>query len=112
HMSRFRFRSGMPTSAITPERVWLRRRKCLQGLAVALPLMLAGCGADSGAEGPAPPVPRKPLAFTPNAAFSTGEARTSEHDATHYNNYYEFGTGKDDPAARSARFEPEPWTIE
>lgn len=32
--------------------------------------------------------------------------------ASTYNNFYEFGTGKDDPAANSGKFKPRPWTVE
>lgn len=45
------------------------------------------------------------------SAFSTDEAPNSYEDITTYNNYYEFGTGKDDPAANSQDFQARPWTI-
>ena len=44
--------------------------------------------------------------------FSTDEAPNSYDDVTTYNNYYEFGTGKDDPYRYSQDFEPRPWSIE
>ena len=37
---------------------------------------------------------------------------TSEEDATSYNNYYEFGTDKDEPKELARGFKPKPWTIE
>jgi len=43
--------------------------------------------------------------------FTLDEALTPEKDATTYNNFYEFGTGKGDPAANSANFKPAPWTM-
>jgi Oxidoreductase molybdopterin binding domain len=36
---------------------------------------------------------------------------TRYEDATSYNNFYEFGTGKDDPAAKAATLKPRPWTV-
>lgn len=39
------------------------------------------------------------------------EAITKESDATRYNNFYEFGTGKEDPARRSQNFDTRDWTI-
>ena len=43
--------------------------------------------------------------------FSTDEAPNSFEDITTYNNYYEFGTGKDDPYENAQDFKPRPWTI-
>jgi sulfoxide reductase catalytic subunit YedY len=40
-----------------------------------------------------------------------GESITPFRDATHYNNFYEFGTGKGDPAARAGSLQVEPWTV-
>jgi methionine sulfoxide reductase catalytic subunit len=46
------------------------------------------------------------------SAFSTGEDANSLEDVTTYNNYYEFGTRKDDPYRNAQDFEPQPWSIE
>ena len=46
-----------------------------------------------------------------NGNFSTDETPTSYDDVTTYNNYWEFGTAKDDPAKNSRDFEPHPWQI-
>jgi sulfoxide reductase catalytic subunit YedY len=43
--------------------------------------------------------------------LSTDEAPNSYDDITTYNNYYEFGTGKDDPVVYARDFETRPWTI-
>jgi sulfoxide reductase catalytic subunit YedY len=43
--------------------------------------------------------------------YSTAEPPTALHDVTHYNNYYEFGTGKDDPAANAQDFQTSPWHV-
>jgi sulfoxide reductase catalytic subunit YedY len=106
--------SDIRSSDITPETVYRRRRELLKGFAAA-PLLLAGCGQPNEAESAAPatPVPAQAeLAISKRGQFSTDEPQTTWQDATHYNNYYEFGTGKDDPANRSGRFEPAPWTGE
>ena len=102
------------SSEITPESVYLRRRALLKGLAF-MPALLAGCS-----DAVEPPVvaatgddlPGSKLVFTPNSAFSTKEPLTSSKDATHYNNYYEFGTDKADPAQTSSRFKAKPWSVE
>ena len=40
-----------------------------------------------------------------------GEAITPFKDATHYNNFYEFGTDKGDPAANAGSLKTEPWSV-
>ena len=44
-------------------------------------------------------------------AYGAGEKLTKYEDITTYNNYYEFGTDKSDPARYSSEFKPRPWTI-
>jgi len=43
--------------------------------------------------------------------YSTTEAVTPENDVTHYNNFYEFGTGKEDPAQNAGNFVTSPWSV-
>ncbi len=57
------------------------------------------------------PLPAKPV-FTRNARFSVDERVNSYEDITGYNNFYEFGLGKDDPKANSQRMRTRPWTVE
>jgi len=45
------------------------------------------------------------------SSFSTDEMPNSYEDITTYNNYYEFGTGKEDPSVYARDFQPRPWTI-
>jgi sulfoxide reductase catalytic subunit YedY len=56
--------------------------------------------------------PAQKLAAVRNAAFSTTEKQTSFEDATHYNNYYEFGTNKSDPAENAHTLRTRPWTVQ
>jgi methionine sulfoxide reductase catalytic subunit len=92
-------------SEITSESVYLDRRKLLQA---ALAAGVAGLGtswvepADATVTG---------LKFARNDKFSTDEAANSYEDITSYNNFYEFGIDKGDPAANSQRFAPQPWSI-
>jgi sulfoxide reductase catalytic subunit YedY len=51
------------------------------------------------------------LAARANPAFSTSEKQTPFKDATGYNNFYEFGTDKSDPAANAHTLRTRPWTI-
>jgi len=86
-------------SEITPREIYLNRRQWMAG-AAGLALAAALPGDLSAA----------PL----NAAkspFSTDEKKTSLEDVTSYNNYYEFGTGKNDPAAKAKSLKTSPWTV-
>jgi len=51
------------------------------------------------------------LAAKTNPAYATVERQTTYADATTYNNFYEFGTEKDDPARNAHTLRPRPWTI-
>ena len=59
-------------------------------------------------------VPERSRAKIPGIApseFSTDEAVNSYEDITTYNNFYEFGVGKDDPHRNAKDFQSRPWTI-
>ncbi len=45
------------------------------------------------------------------SAFSTSEEQTPFDDVTSYNNFYEFGTGKNDPASNAGSLKTRPWTV-
>jgi sulfoxide reductase catalytic subunit YedY len=87
-------------SEITPLDVYLDRRRLLAGLAGGM----LGLAAPSA-------LPASQLRFTKNTRFSTSEAANSLADITTYNNFYEFGTGKDDPARLAGSFRPAPWSV-
>jgi len=87
-------------SEITPESRYLSRRMLIAGM-VAAGVGLTAASADAA---PLPNV-RK------NAAVSTKETVNSSEDITTYNNFYEFGTDKTDPAERSGQFRPRPWSV-
>ncbi|MEO6076115.1 MAG: protein-methionine-sulfoxide reductase catalytic subunit MsrP [Dokdonella sp.] len=115
-MSRFRIPT-IPPSEITSEFVYRQRRQLLKGLALAAPVrLLVACGDKSGSNAKpiveAPPTFGQPLVAQANPTFVVGDPRTTAEDATHYNNYYEFGTEKSDPARNSAAFQPLPWSVE
>jgi methionine sulfoxide reductase catalytic subunit len=95
-----------PSAEITPEPVYRQRRALLQ-LAGALPLLaLAGC-AKAEQEAVAPVAASGPL-----DPFRSSEQQTRYEHATSYNNFYEFGTGKADPARHAHRLRPAPWSVE
>jgi sulfoxide reductase catalytic subunit YedY len=61
----------------------------------------------------APTKPNTGLKLPPynKTKYGVGEKLTRYEDVTSYNNYYEFGTGKDEPAVNSKLFKPTPWTL-
>jgi len=94
-------------SEITSEEIYLGRRQLLTaGLSAAA---LAGTGVGTAFAAAAPQL--APLPATRNAAMSISDAPNSYEDVTEYNNYYEFGTGKSDPARMSRNFKPTPWSV-
>ena len=108
-------RSDPPASAITPEPLYRRRREVLKLLGLGVAALGSGCRSEAAPEAPAPaaePIPGKALTIARRRDDAGGEAPTRYKDATHYNNYYEFGTGKGDPAENSGRFQPQPWNVE
>ena len=95
-------------SEITSKANYLDRRSFMQGG------LLAGASLIAGPASAAiiPEGRRAKLEGVQESAFSTDEKPNSYEDATTYNNYYEFGTGKSDPYRRAQTFEPRPWSIE
>ncbi|MFT9635754.1 protein-methionine-sulfoxide reductase catalytic subunit MsrP [Alcaligenes phenolicus] len=93
-------------SEITDESVWRARRRLLLQAPGALAL-----AASLPGRAQAVPVGQD-LSFTPSQRWKLDDMPTSESDVTSYNNFYEFGTGKEDPARHSGEFKTEPWTLQ
>ena len=92
-------------SEITPVELFRQRRRFLQGAAVAGAALVAH---------PLPAarlVPDQQLVEL-RGRYSTDEEQTPYKQVTTYNNFYEFGTNKGDPAANSGNFKPRPWNVE
>jgi sulfoxide reductase catalytic subunit YedY len=95
----------VPPSEITPREVWLNRRSLMAGMAGAI----AGA-AWPGASEAAPVI--EPLVAPRNPGFVPKDAATDRKLATSYNNFYEFGTDKADPARYAPGMKVRPWTVE
>ncbi len=95
--------SDIRSSEITPQRHYLRRRDVIAGLG-GLGLGAIGGGALTSAHA-------EKLVSTPSALSTTGEPLTPRKDVITYNNFYEFGTDKGDPAENSGAFKPRPWSV-
>ena len=96
--------SRPPSSLVTPQQVWTRRREFLHlGAAGALGLVAApqAAWALKGAA----------LTVAARKQMAGGEDLTPYKDITSYNNFYEFGTGKLDPALAAGVMKTRPWTV-
>lgn len=86
-------------SEVTPKQVYVNRRRFLASLPLA-GAALMGSRAWGGAKLTAAKSP-----------LSTSEKQTPYGDVTTYNNFYEFGTGKDEPAQRAHILKTSPWSV-
>ena len=92
-------------SEITPYDKFMSRRALLAG-SVGL-AALHSIGTAEAADAPA----GGDLKFTRNAELSVKDAPNSFKDISTYNNFYEFGTDKSDPAANAQAFKTQPWNV-
>jgi methionine sulfoxide reductase catalytic subunit len=107
--------ADIPSSEITDERVYLRRREFMRmagGLAMATGLapLMAACDDSAAAAGGAG-VGQAPLADVKPKVVSTDEQLNTFEQITSYNNFYEFGTGKNDPQRYGGSLKTSPWTV-
>ena len=82
-----RWSNDLTPADVTPRGAWMNRRQLMAGMTGAGLVALAG-----------------------GARAETLEPNTWE-EITSYNNFYEFGTGKDDPAAYAHLLKTEPWSV-
>ncbi len=90
---------NLPSSEITPKSLFLSRRTLLAGL--GLGSMIASL----------PKAQAAALSAAPKSPLSTTDAPTSKEIITTYNNFYEFGTGKEDPARNAHTLKTAPWSV-
>ena len=86
----FRWKNTLTDKDVTDEALFLNRRQLMTGAAAGAGLVAAG-GATASTDDELEP--------------------TSWDDITQYNNFYEFGTGKGDPAAYASALTTSPWTV-
>jgi sulfoxide reductase catalytic subunit YedY len=111
------------TSEITPEALYLRRREFIRNAAL-FTATSAGVGSgllwlmQGGRAEPKPPVAdggtdsgHPALEVARRGPYGTNEPQTPFRDVTTYNNFYEFGDDKSDPAERAGTLRTRPWTI-
>src|SRR5580692_4129483 len=98
-------------SDITPRDIYLNRRKFLYGMGLAGGLALAGKGLADLVSPSARAYASTKLQGMSGSPYSTSEKVTPEQVVTTYNNYYEFGTEKDQPSKNAQKFVTSPWSV-
>jgi methionine sulfoxide reductase catalytic subunit len=101
----------IPSSQITSRDKYLNRRRFLRG---AVAVGAAALGAERLADIVSPRIGAlagTKLETVKSPLTTTGEKLTSFQDITHYNNFYEFGVNKGDPAQNAGVLPTRPWTI-
>jgi sulfoxide reductase catalytic subunit YedY len=96
---------------VTPKDFYFNRRKFLEGMGLAGVAALAGRNLLNLAFPSENVDAATKFTGLTKSPFSTTEKETSSQDATHYNNFYEFGVDKDQPAKNSQNFRTSPWTV-
>lgn len=92
-----RYKSDIGWSEVTPRDVYMSRRQWMAGAAAV------GLGAIAS-----PAVAKIPV----NKTYSTNETPNSFEEITSYNNFYEFGTGKEDPKRYASALTTDPWSVQ
>ncbi len=103
--------SDITATEITRKELYLNRREFIKGATFAVTSAAAGIalfGCDSQA---APTVQGAKLGGISKSKFSTDEKANSFKDITTYNNFYELGTDKGDPAQNAKYLTTRPWTV-
>ena len=87
-------------SDVTPHKIFLDRRKFMAAgaAAIALPALAGRVQAQGMTGRPSP--------------LSTDQTPNTFEEITNYNNFYEFGTGKEDPARNAGALTTDPWSVE
>lgn len=110
-------KSTLSENQVTPEAVYRDRRRILQGLGLGLGAAALSGPAHAGLLGnllgddPQQGTRTLPLEFDQPAAYRPELPLTAEQVATSYNNFYEFGTDKSDPARHAQDLKTRPWTL-
>jgi len=109
--------SDPPSSEITPENVYFNRRNFMKAGVLAASAVATGwvyrrLNSPSTQAVDTPEIDVVRTTPPARAGFRTDEAQTSLQDITHYNNFYEFSTDKDNVAETAAGFKTSGWKVD
>ena len=102
-MIKIKKRWEIPEAEVTPEALYRRRREFIKTAGTIGGALLLNPWAAARAS--------LEIGDYRKKVISIDDEITDEDDATSYNNFYEFGTGKEDPKRNSKRFRTDDWTI-
>lgn len=101
--------SAVRSSEITPESTYRNRRRFLADMGIgAVGLLAAGSGHAKDAP---PATGGAALSIAKKSERAAGETVTPIETVSTYNNYYEFGTDKEDPSRNAHTLKTRPWTV-
>ena len=103
--------ADIPSSEITPEKLYLNRRRFLAGTVISGAAAVAGLSLRELAEPANVVQANTKIDGIQKSSFSTTEKITPLKDVSNYNNYYEFSTDKYEPAKLAKDFKTRPWTV-
>jgi methionine sulfoxide reductase catalytic subunit len=103
--------SELTSADVTPKAVYLDRRKFLRAMGIVGATAVAGKGLFGLASPSQDAFASTKLSGLARSPFSTTEKQNTFEDVTHYNNFYEFGSDKSDPAKNAKNFKTSPWTV-
>jgi methionine sulfoxide reductase catalytic subunit len=106
-----RKRPDLSYADVTPKDVYLNRRKFLKAAGLAGVAAFASRGLWELASPSETAYAGTKLSVASKSPFSTTEKQNSYDDVTHYNNYYEFGVDKTEPARNAGTLKTSPWTV-
>jgi len=96
---------------VTPKSVYLDRRKFLRVMGIVGATAVTAKGLFDLTLPPQVAFAATKFTSLVNSPFSTSEKQNSYEDVTHYNNFYEFGTDKSDPAKNAKNFNTSNWIV-
>ncbi|MCC7124880.1 MAG: protein-methionine-sulfoxide reductase catalytic subunit MsrP [Acidobacteria bacterium] len=106
--------SDIRESEVTPEKWYARRREFLKVAGSTAVAVAAGAG-GSWLDGTATAYAQNPnarkLTGLKKSSFDTTEKQNSYKEITTYNNFYEYGLDKGDPARHAGSLKPSPWKV-
>jgi sulfoxide reductase catalytic subunit YedY len=107
----FKSAPDLDDSDVTLKNLYMNRRKFLADLSLAGSLIVTRRSLLNLISPSTSVLATTKLNGIVKGPFSTNEKQTPYNDVTHYNNFYEFGTDKSDPAKNSQNFRTSPWTV-
>ncbi len=102
--------TGLTNADITPKNVYFNRRTFLRGLGITTAATVVGERFRSILSPPTTAFAGTKLT-TVKSGYTVDEKISSYNDVTHYNNFYEFGSDKADPAKNAQKLRTSPWAV-